>query len=88
MALRSAAFRELVEQVTEALADKGVAVPDPGVAEIVEDRTREVAAKDCSSAPGHPLPQVPIAPVTVFQLHERNRTSLNPDTGSSLGSSL
>jgi len=43
VALRSKAFRELVEQVTVALADRGLAVPAPGIAEIVEQRAREVA---------------------------------------------
>jgi hypothetical protein len=43
VALRSAKFREVVQQVTAALEDRGISVPDPGVAEIVEERARQVA---------------------------------------------
>ena len=43
MALRSAKFREVVQQVTAALEDRGISVPEPGVAETVEDRARQVA---------------------------------------------
>jgi hypothetical protein len=43
VALRSAIFREVVQQVTAALEDRGISVPEPGVAEIVEERARQVA---------------------------------------------
>jgi hypothetical protein len=43
VALWSAKFREVVKQVTAALEDRGISVPEPGVAEIVEERARQVA---------------------------------------------
>jgi hypothetical protein len=45
VALRSAKFREVVQQVTAALEDRGISVPEPGVAQIVEERARQVAGE-------------------------------------------
>jgi hypothetical protein len=43
MALRSAKFQEVVAQVATELADRGISIPAPGVAEIVEGSARQAA---------------------------------------------
>jgi hypothetical protein len=60
MTLSSAKFQEVVEQVTASLEDRGISIPAPGIAEIVEDSARQVAGQlgmDVTQALDHADPQ-------------------------------